>query len=95
MGGDWFAERRGSGTTRQNNPGQRGVTSDPACMDERRNQTNQPSIPVNGCCRKKQDEGEQSLPTGTGNRPRRGRRETYQITAVRPMHVEEHAAKQS
>jgi hypothetical protein len=29
MGGDWFAERRGSGTTRLNNPGQWGVTSDP------------------------------------------------------------------
>ena len=72
MGGDWFAERRGSGTTWWNNPGQLGVTSDPACIGKRENSSKSAKHATKWLLQKKQDEGGQSLPTGTGNRPRRG-----------------------
>jgi hypothetical protein len=48
------------------------VTSDPACIGKRENSSKSAKHATKWLLQKKQDEGGQSLPTGTGNRPRRG-----------------------
>jgi len=69
------------------------VTSDPACIGAtERIQANQPSMPLNGCCRKSRMREDNRYPPEPETDPGEEETRSYQTIAARPMHMVAYAA---